>query len=918
MKPSTLLHFLLFFIFMLGLGMMGKAQSYLQQRRLAAHSASLPTDTQLETPHWLSAFYSDPFVARDYPDSSRFYIERYLQAAHSIGDRYHLIQAYLQQGDALLEKRQSESAFLVYQKADSLNQELSQPELAIDFLHRMGRFFSQTQQADSAQSYFQQALSLSIAQKDTFRQTEAYLSLASEVADGENERLHTYWDKILSFASASDPLVQQQIAKAYLQLADDASNLGQDSLVENYLNQAYEKLEKIDSIPNLYECIPLYWQLEVYTYDWGLIDLEIKCLEKIIELTPRYELYARKSSALFNLGLTYESDFTQSLRYFQWCKTYSDSIGASENQAFARNSLGLFYKGNKEWDKALVYFKEADSILQNALALEFVSQTGKTVSTLCAPLLNAGDVYLLQGNSERAKESYLKALHLTQKWGGGYDKAYVLNSVVAFFEEIGALDSALSYQNRQEAILEAIPDEEIRPGRELYIRQNITDFKLRMGDYEYAIEKYKPLFDQFAEGGNKYSRVIKDGALLLYQSFRGVDRMQDALEMLELHREINDSLNSAENQQATIRFDFQQKALRDSLASEKAQAELKATYDRQVSLRNYGLIVLAAILLGVFFWFRYRRQQQLAEARAAQLAASERLNQQLRRINEATSRFVPTEFLNTLNRKDVTELQRGDYIDRDMTLMFADIRSYTTLAEGMTPEDNFRFVNAYMQRMGPIIRRNQGFVNQYFGDGIMALFQQDSSHALQAAIEMQLEIQAYNLHRQTKNRLPLQVGMGIHTGPLIMGIIGDEDRTDTAVIADTVNVTARLEGLTKYYRARLLLSHDSYRELTPDLQALCRFLGQVQVKGRKQPMGIFECFAADAPGVIQFKQTFQTAFQEGMKAFIAGDMQAVKTRLAPLVKQEDRVAQYFLHRAEVYLAQGLPPNWEGVEVMEGK
>lgn len=158
----------------------------------------------------------------------------------------------------------------------------------------------------------------------------------------------------------------------------------------------------------------------------------------------------------------------------------------------------------------------------------------------------------------------------------------------------------------------------------------------------------------------------------------------------------------------------------------------------------------------------------------------------LHQINRVTNRFVPTAFLKALGKSTLTEIRLGDQTEENVTVFFSDIRSYTTLAETMTPKENFRFVNAYAGRMGPIIQQNNGFVNQYLGDGIMAIFQQNPLDGLSAAIEMQAKIRSYNEERKKQGRQPLRVGMGLHTGSLIMGIIGDEDRTDAATISDTV------------------------------------------------------------------------------------------------------------------------------------
>ncbi|MEZ4776522.1 MAG: ATP-binding protein [Bacteroidia bacterium] len=292
----------------------------------------------------------------------------------------------------------------------------------------------------------------------------------------------------------------------------------------------------------------------------------------------------------------------------------------------------------------------------------------------------------------------------------------------------------------------------------------------------------------------------------------------------------------------------------------------------------------------------------------------------LHRINLATNRFVPSEFIQTLGRKAITDVQLGDNIYREVTVFFSDIRGYTTIAEQMTPVENFQFVQAYAQRMGPVIQRNNGFVNQYLGDGIMALFQGSSKDALNASIEMQAEIDRFNQELKKNGSLILQVGMGFHTGPLVMGIIGDMDRSNPAIISDTVNTAARLEGLTKYYHAKIIFSEISYQSLSPEQKELCRHLGLVQVKGKKEPMGIYECLSGELPDIRDQKLATRNDFHQGIQAYIKGDfMHAVEAFKSVLTRHpEDETAIHFLRRCEELNTKGVRKNWAGVEEMSEK
>ncbi len=289
-------------------------------------------------------------------------------------------------------------------------------------------------------------------------------------------------------------------------------------------------------------------------------------------------------------------------------------------------------------------------------------------------------------------------------------------------------------------------------------------------------------------------------------------------------------------------------------------------------------------------------------------------------LNEVSMRFVPNEFLSSLGYETLTDVNLGDHVQQEVTVFFSDIRGYTALAEQMSPEENFRFVNAYVGRMGPIIREYGGFVNQYLGDGIMALFMDGPAKAIQAAVKMQAAISEYNAHRRDLGRPEIKVGMGVHTGPLIMGVIGDRLRNDTATISDTVNTASRMEGLTKFYGANLLVSEATLRALDDPTDFNYRYLGQVQVKGKKIAIGVYEFFDADPDADQTLKWGAQQPFEQGLRYYYAREFQDAITTFGEVltINPADKAAQHYLERARTYNQIGVPDNWQGVELMDQK
>jgi two-component system sensor histidine kinase ChiS len=177
--------------------------------------------------------------------------------------------------------------------------------------------------------------------------------------------------------------------------------------------------------------------------------------------------------------------------------------------------------------------------------------------------------------------------------------------------------------------------------------------------------------------------------------------------------------------------------------------------------------------------------EQRVKERTAELAA----------LNNIYERFVPREFLDLLEKESILEIKLGDQLKQAMTVMFADIRDWTMLSEGMSPQENFNFINAYLKRVSPVIKEYHGFIDQYYGDGVMALFPGTPGNAVQAAIAMHRAVTQYNKDREKQGFRPVSIGVGLHLGDLMLGIIGSDERMQGAVVADAMNLTARLAGL---------------------------------------------------------------------------------------------------------------------------
>jgi class 3 adenylate cyclase len=294
--------------------------------------------------------------------------------------------------------------------------------------------------------------------------------------------------------------------------------------------------------------------------------------------------------------------------------------------------------------------------------------------------------------------------------------------------------------------------------------------------------------------------------------------------------------------------------------------------------------------------------------------------QAMRRVYDITAKFVPYEFIGSLGHKVITDVKLGDQVEKNVTVLFTDIRDYTSISEQMTPEENFQFVSSYNERMGPIIRKHNGFINQYLGDAIMALFPESAEKSLNAAIEMQQSIRAFNAIQAALNLPTIKMGIGMHTGPLIMGITGDKDRLDATTISDTVNTASRIESLTKYYKVNILISEATVQQIRhPEIFHL-RYLGKVQVKGKQSSIGIHECFSSDGEDQVYKKEKTLLIFNDGMYHYLNKSFaNAIKYFESVIhINPEDRTTQFFLDNSIRYLQKGVPENWSGVVEMINK
>jgi len=289
-------------------------------------------------------------------------------------------------------------------------------------------------------------------------------------------------------------------------------------------------------------------------------------------------------------------------------------------------------------------------------------------------------------------------------------------------------------------------------------------------------------------------------------------------------------------------------------------------------------------------------------------------------LNSAYERFVPREFLSLLKKESILEVKLGDQTAQQMTVLFSDIRGWTTLSEEMTAQESFNFINAFLNYVSPVISAHQGFIDNFQGDGMMALFPESADNGVQAAIAMHAAVSEYNEARKKKGYVPIGIGVGLHIGDLMLGIIGHEERMQGTVVADAVNLASRLEGLTRVYGSSISISEPTLAQLKDPDQYKHRFVDKVQVKGKRDPVSVHEVFDGDPPQVIELKEQTKDEFEQGLCLYYDRKFSEASVKFNRVLEKhaEDRAARIYLKRSANYMVNGVADDWTGVEVLTQK
>lgn len=343
----------------------------------------------------------------------------------------------------------------------------------------------------------------------------------------------------------------------------------------------------------------------------------------------------------------------------------------------------------------------------------------------------------------------------------------------------------------------------------------------------------------------KYGKSMKERLELLFSGILNLQRAVTPLEAVESTVKcIRETLPSAA--ESNVEYIEHKKWATEQIQNHIALSHRTLYIPLNGSISYKGMLRFEPVLQENLSEEEEHIISTLASALAVNLENQESASN-LEKMHQASLRFVPHDFLRLLKSESLIDFNLGDHVELRMAVMFADIRNFTQISEGMTPSQNFEFINGFLTQIAPVIKHHGGFIDKYIGDAIMALFPESPVHAVRCAIDIQIALRSFNDRWLGLINQEIRVGIGVHHGPMVLGIVGHAERLAGTVMSDAVNLASRLENLTKKYVANIIVSEDVLQHMSPaeSKEFNLNMLDSVQVKGRISMVTIYEVVVPD-------------------------------------------------------------------------
>jgi len=256
-------------------------------------------------------------------------------------------------------------------------------------------------------------------------------------------------------------------------------------------------------------------------------------------------------------------------------------------------------------------------------------------------------------------------------------------------------------------------------------------------------------------------------------------------------------------------------------------------------------------------------------------------------------KFIPKEFFKFLGKNNITELELGQQVKKHATTLFCDLKSNKS-SQKISLEDNFNFISSYMNTVSPIIKRYGGFIDKYLGDGVLAVFSHPEN-ALDCAHQI---VKAIEIKNKSLNDFNVDSSISLHTGDVIFGIIGDEDRLTPTIVSDVVSFVEKQNQINNLLGSRLIFTKTLLSELPTKYKLYYRYVGSLSEKSAGQ-IGIFESLEVYPKDKREKLASLKSNFEQGVRDYNDGKFEEAKNNLSEVLRyvSDDKPSYIYFNRA---------------------
>ncbi len=282
-------------------------------------------------------------------------------------------------------------------------------------------------------------------------------------------------------------------------------------------------------------------------------------------------------------------------------------------------------------------------------------------------------------------------------------------------------------------------------------------------------------------------------------------------------------------------------------------------------------------------------------------------------FSEASHRFVPQQIFKYLGKNGITEVNLGDQVQHNMSVMVANIRGFNHLSKQLSPKQNFDLMNAFLKRFSPFVREEEGLISKYLGAGFLALFPRRAEDALRAAVAIRRELSSFNESLKASGLRPVDMGMAMHKGPLMLGIVGEEQRMEGNVISDDVNVTTALERMSDTMGASIIVTRTVFDQLRSPERFRHRKLGRIQIESKDEFLELIDVYEGDSDAERQLKDRTKAMFEKGILLCQEGRFFDARETFIEVIKanRTDKAAKLYFYLCDEYYQKGSSEGWNG-------